>query len=261
VAFPDVSLGGAGICVPYCRDQEDCDAYGQASVCSFTEDALPTFPVVVCGNWPEVDLPPDDYPPAGYICTDDVVCNLGLDGTGRICDAAGKCADGCNGPEDCPMGVMCTAGQCGGVPPNTGDDCPGITIDLNMGQTMMVAADTSAMPAPGEHNGENGGTGENCSFSANAEEIVYAVTNTSTQSGYLTVDLSLSSSSSYDPAVYIRAGTCASGMQLTCSDEIGAGKGEIVQTYVFANETVWVFVDGYQSSGASNLTFDLALTM
>lgn len=263
ISFSGVDLGSAGICVPYCLEQSDCADYGQNSKCSFTTDSLPAYEIVVCADWPDVTLPPDGYPPDGLVCLDDIVCNLGANGTERVCDAGGDCAAGCNDEPDCPMGVTCSNGACGGgppPPPGQGDDCPGITVNLAMGQTVNRNDDTSTVPVPDEHNGTNMMMpAQNCSFGASGEEIVYAVTNTTNTPGYLTVDLTISNTSSYDPALYVRAGSCASGVQLECSDSVGAGNGEIIQTYVWDTETVWVFVDGFNSSGSYQISFNLDL--
>lgn len=251
VTVPGASIGGQpGVCVPYCLEQAGCEAYGPNSLCSYTEDSLPAFGVVVCADWGDtILLPPDGYPEGDLICTDDVVCNLGLDGTERIC-ADGDCGDGCNDGADCPDGVMCNqAGTCGQAPDE--DDCPGVPVSLpTLGASEALNGNTFALSAPAEHEG-SGACG---AIGTNAEEAVYAVT--AGVAGNLIV--LVEPVAGFDAKVYIRSGTCSGTTQVGCADDGLEGGDEIVETAVGAGETVYVFVDGFDgSAGGYTVTFDL----
>ena len=89
-----------------------------------------------------------------------------------------------------------------------------------------------------------------------SEELVYALA--VANSGSLIVDLT-TSDSTFDPQIYARSGSCASGTQLACSDEIGGGVGEIFEIPVTGGQTVWLFVDGWQgSTGKFTLSLNLS---
>jgi len=251
VVVPGASIGGQpGICVPYCLEQAGCADYGSDSLCSYTDDSLPPFGVVVCADWGDtIFLPPNGYPEGDLVCTEDVVCNLGVEGTERICDD-GDCADGCNSATDCPDGVAChQAGTCGSPP--DGDDCPGLPVSLpGLGSSESSTGNTFELSAPPEHEG----SGSCGAFGTNAEEAVYAVTVGAT--GNLII--LLEPVAGYDAKVYVRSGSCSGSSQVACADDGLAGADEILETPVTSGETVYVFIDGYDgSSGGFTVTFDL----
>lgn len=249
-----INFDGDALCVPYCVQQSDCSAFGESTLCGFTEDSNPTYPVVVCAAWGDkLDLPPDGYPPEGYDCISDLVCNLGLNGVERIC-VDGDCGDGCHVASDCPDAGMCTSsgedpGTCGGGPPADGDDCPGEPVAISAaGDGITLTGDTSTLDPPSEHVG----TGV-CAF-GDGEDYVYAVT--PSDSGTL-IGL-LTPSANFDSQIYVRQAPCATGVQLECVDEIGDGVDEIFEVEVTAGQTIYIIVDGYDgASGSYTLELDL----
>ncbi|MEM1029475.1 MAG: hypothetical protein AAF928_17565 [Myxococcota bacterium] len=253
VALPEVTLDGQpGVCVPYCLEQAGCAAFGADSRCSYTEASFPAFGVVVCANWGDaLTLPPDGYPEEGFVCSDDVICNLGLDGTERIC-IDGDCGAGCNDGPDCPDGVDCSPSGVCGANPSDGDDCPGVAIALpSLGSSEVVNGNTGALSPPAEHTG----TGSCGALTADAEEAVYAVT--AGVAGNLIV--LVEPGAAYDAVVYVRQGSCAGGGgQVACADDGPDGGDEILETPLLAGETVYVVIDGFDgSAGPYVATFDL----
>ena len=54
----------------------------------------------------------------------------------------------------------------------------------------------------------------------------------------------------------MRAISCE-GTQIACADDAALGAGEIVEFEVFANEELWLFVDGFNGSvGSYTLELD-----
>ena len=249
-----INFDGEALCVPYCVQQSDCSDFGESTSCGFTNDSNPPYPVVVCAAWGDnIDLPPDGYPPEGFECVSDLVCNLGLTGVERIC-TEGDCGDGCHSASDCPDQVMCSStgeepGTCGGSSPPGGDDCPGEAVAIAIaGNGITLTGDTSML----EGSGELVGTG--ICFDATAEDYVYAVTpsDTGTLIGLLTP------SANFDSQIYVREAPCSTGTQVVCEDEIGDGVGELFELDVEAGVTIYIIVDGYNgSSGSYELELDM----
>jgi len=246
-----VQLGGGPICMPYCTEQQDCAAFGQTSVCSYTDAALPACGIVVCANWGQPTLPPNGYPVqeecTGYApCMDDLECNLGLQHVVRVCQDGG-CTDGCHQTGDCPTATpLCTSssqtelGSCG-QGGNPGDECPGEPVSISVADgTVTLMGDTSALSTASYT-----GTGA-CDYGASTStpEWIYKVT--PAQSGTLTV--LLQPSASFDSVLYARGGTCQSGTQVACDDSPGDGASEIAEMPAVANQPIWIFVDGYDGS-------------
>lgn len=267
VEWSGVGSSGAPLCMPYCIIQDHCAAYGAASRCGYTDRAVPAFDVVVCADWGEaLALPPDGFPQVGD-CGDDPICSLGLPGVERVCGPSG-CTDGCHQDADCSEATeACSSpdgqelGSCGaGASPNDGDDCPGIPLSLSMASPdALVQGNTANAPPPEEH-----AVAAPCYASTTApnEEQIYAVSIGSDTAcnppGGCQLSVSFTTSSpSYDAQLYARHSSCAGGGQLACSDAIGGGKPEAISFTVFAGETIWVFVDGWQSVGAYQLALQL----
>jgi hypothetical protein len=256
---------GSPMCAPYCIEHANCQPFGSASVCSYTEEVLPSWPVTVCAHWPTVVYPPDSYPPE-VACDEDRYCNFGDQRTGRVCNlSSGFCTDGCHADTDCiTAGDTCDddgsgAGLCTTGGSTDVDDCPGDAIELSLADpSASIAGDTSALTPPAEHTfvAMSGVSSCGSPGAANAEEAVYAVS--FADDGTLSVDVS-TRDSGHDVAIYARFGSCASGTQLACSDEGGgAGAGEAMLFDVYADETIWIFVDGWNGSTGP---YDMILTL
>jgi hypothetical protein len=240
-------------CAPYCIEQIDCGNYDDSVGCGFTPLAVPAFDVVVCAQWGDaLELPPE-----AYTCEQDVQCNLGFVGTERACDFFG-CTEGCHVDEDC-AGVegMCSSadgvelGSCDGVSENV-DVCPGVTVTLSLASgSAMVTGDTGLAAPPSDAIGEG-----SCNFAAETEEDIYHLV--IEDSGSLI--LLLEPDATYDSILYVRSGSCDTGTQVACVDEIGNGVSEITDTPldVTAGDELWVFVDGFYSTGTYTLSFDLS---
>jgi hypothetical protein len=250
------------MCAPYCIEHQDCAPFGAMSLCSYTENVLPPWPVAVCANWPEVTYPPDDYPP-DFPCDDDRYCNFGDERVERVCGPV-TCTSGCHSDSDCQLeGQVCSletaeVGVCIEDGPADLDDCPGLPIALSLADpSAVVSGNTALLSPPSEHTFEAMSDGSSCGApGTNAEESVYAVT--MGNDGVLRVD-AVPLDSGYDIAVYARYAGCSPGTQLACSDDGGgAGASEAMAFEVFAGETIWVFVDGWNGSvGSYELTFGL----
>jgi hypothetical protein len=178
-----VNWMGSALCMPYCITQKNCETFGMASRCGYTDDVLPPFDVVVCANWgDDLAFPPDGYPPT-LNCFDDAICNLGFEGVERVCGPGG-CTDGCHGASDCPD-MMCsssdpsTVGSCGTTTMEDGDDCPGIPLTASPSSGPTVQGDTGQALPPSEHS-----CASPCVASMNppSEELVYAIEVTTTRS-------------------------------------------------------------------------------
>jgi hypothetical protein len=250
-----IAFGANQRCAPYCVEQIDCENYDGSVSCGFTPDAVPPYDVVVCAQWAdELALPPDGYPPGGN-CSDDVICNLGFEGTERVCDTFLGCTDGCHIDADCASSEgMCSSsgpddvGSCDGQGGNI-DACPGITVTMSLSQSsMMLMGDTGLAPPPSEAIGEG-----NCNFAAETEEDIYHVV--IEDSGNLII--LLEPDATYDSILYVREASCDVGAQVACEDEIGSGVGEITELPVLAGDELWVFVDGFYSTGTYTLSLDL----
>lgn len=248
-------------CAPYCDQQSDCDVYSASATCGYTEDAVPTFGVVVCAQWgDELALPPDGYP-LNSECNSDVLCNLGFEGTERVCSATG-CTDGCHVGTDCSAaGATCssdgtTLGTCGGMSGEDIDKCPGVTVTLTAAMpSVQRMGDTSQRNPPSEAEGVDQPP-KLCTSESPTEEDVYRLV--IPQGGDLIINVD--GASSYDPIIYVRSGNCATGMQQQCEDSNGAGTGEILELLAFDNDELWVFVDGYNgSTGSYTIDFDLTV--
>ncbi len=255
-----IAFGANQLCAPYCTEQTDCGAYSTIATCGFTNNAVPTFGVVVCAQWgDQLALPPDGYP-EGSTCGGDTACNLGFEGTERVCDTDG-CTDGCRIDTDCAGGgeAMCssdgtTVGSCGGGGGENIDTCPGLTVNLSSTTPMLqLSGDTSMAMPPSEAEGVDMDP-KLCASLTPTEEDVYHVLVANSGTLIINVD----TNATYDPILYVRDGSCDSGSQLDCEDSNPAGSGEIIELLVFDNDELWVFVDGFNgSTGAYTIDFDL----
>jgi hypothetical protein len=255
-----VMVGEQAWCVPYCITEQQCEIYGPDSHCSYTDEALPPFDVVVCANWgEEIWLPPDGYPDGDDVqCPFDEMCNLGWAGTERVCQDGG-CTDGCHQQTDCidPAADCSSAGPellgtCGGTSTVEGDRCPGVRIDVSAANSPQShQGDTSVLPPPSEAKGI-----DSCAPGASAsEELFYEVW--PAESGNLIV-LVEPDDAGFDPQVYARSDACTTGPQVACANDELAGGGEIFEVSVTAGEKLTVVVDGWNgSAGAYTIEFDL----
>ena len=67
--------------------------------------AIDDWGVAICANW-EGALA---FPPEGYECQQDVDCNLGHNGVGRVCGKfTSVCVAGCYSESDCPTAKSCS---------------------------------------------------------------------------------------------------------------------------------------------------------
>ncbi|MCA9639373.1 MAG: hypothetical protein KC492_01735, partial [Myxococcales bacterium] len=128
--------------------------------------------------------------------------------------------------------------------PPANDVCPGQDLTFS-GNTASVTGSTvdSTHDYAGTC-GTGGGFGP---------ELVYHFVAPATGSYTAT----MTASSSYDPVLYVRSGSCAGGTQLDCADDGASGSGESVTFSATANADYWVFVDGY---GGKSGTFTLNIT-
>lgn len=240
---------GQPTCMPYCVTQADCDVYGQASGCSFTNEAVPAFDIVVCANWADVVLPPD-----GYECDGDEYCHVGFAAQERVCDSGG-CTTGCHAAEDCDN-AECTSssptvlGTCGSATTDP-DVCPGQSVSVTDGVPVDLEGNTSQLADPSEYTG----TGS-CLGSTPTEEWVYAVT--PQQTGIL--DVYVVPGDTLDPILYARQAPCATGTQIACTDDNPyPGVDEEMMVEVTAGQTIYVFIDGWDTSeGQFLVEFNLA---
>ena len=250
-----IQVDGNATCAPYCVEQSDCDVYSTLASCGFTDQAVPTYDVVVCSNWGDnLQLPPDGYPPSGT-CDTDARCNLGFSGVERVCGADG-CTDGCHVTTDCPgEEATCSSmgsevGTCGGTPGEDIDKCPGQTVALTAANpSVSLSGDTSMRPTPSEVEAEGG-----CTSLSPTEEDVYRVTVESGGNFIVNVD----TTANFDPIIYARINSCDGGMQIACADENASGQGEIFEFLAFDDDEIWIFVDGYNgSTGPYTIDFDV----
>ena len=96
-----------------------------------------------------------------------------------------------------------------------------------------------------------------CAVSTTAPERVYrwipAV------SGMATVETCSTTSTGYDTVLYVRSGSCGSGTEITCSDDVAGcytsepndHHGSRVQPWVTAGQSYFIVVDGFQASSGS----------
>ena len=243
---------GSAACAPYCVEQEDCAKFGTASSCGYTDNTLPPFDVVVCANHgDDLFLPPD-----GYACDSDSKCNLGFDGTERVCDTE-ICTDGCHANVDCSEdGATCSSsggdlGDCGGGSGEDVDVCPGVSVAISAAMAQVqVGGDTSAAPPPSEADGDSP-----CQSLSPTEEDIYHLTVADAGSVIVLID---TTAADYDPILYVRSGSCEAGTQVACADDEALGLGEIVEFPATAGEEFWIFADGFDgSSGVYTIDFDL----
>jgi len=266
-----VSLQGEPLCLPRCTSQQSCiDAFGPASKCSYSADVVPPSPdgFAGCADWTGAPM----LPPDGHRCQtsggpDDAKCHLGVAGAERICTDEAICGPGCHQDFDCTDGETCDApsGTCSAsctcgddfcdpaceteascsadcapaaVP---GDKCPGILVPISIAAgTVFVDGDTSLAPTPSEAKGVGA-----CAPSSTAtEELVYQVLPDDSGSLLILLD----PDPSFDAQLYVRSGSCTTGPQIACSDDLGLGLSEIVEVPTTAGEKVTFFVDGFDGS-------------
>ncbi|MCA9623689.1 MAG: hypothetical protein KC731_31925 [Myxococcales bacterium] len=244
--------GKGGRCAPLCVEQADCEIYGSAVACGFTDAALPPFDVVVCADWGDsLALPPD-----GYACSSDTQCNLGFEGTELVCDGPEGCAEGCHVDTDCSDDqASCSSsgqdlGTCGGGMGEDIDICPGKSVSLSAAMTTSsLMGDTSAAPPPSEANSAS----FNCDSLSATEEDIYHLTVADAGDVIVLVTPAMG----YDTILYVRTGTCDTGDELVCADDEGAGS-ELMTFTAAAGQEFWVFVDGFNgSTGSYQIDFDL----
>jgi hypothetical protein len=189
-----------------------------------------------------------------------VLCNLGFEGTERVCDADG-CTDGCHIDSDCTGEATCDSdgmalGTCGGMQGENIDICPGVTVNLSASMTsVQLMGDTSLASPPSEAEGED---------MMNPTRFCTSVTPTEEDVYHLLVEdagnliINVEAAPTYDPIIYVRFGSCDTGVQLNCADDNASGSGEIMEVSTLSNDELWVFVDGYNgSTGSYTIDFDL----
>jgi cysteine-rich repeat protein len=158
-------------------------------------------------------------------------------GDGFIHDGFEECDDG-NGTDDDLCSNSCIVNE------QQSYDCPGVPVPLGLGEQLSFEGST----AEGEslREGSCGGSG--------APELVLQIEPTS--GGVLYI--SLAGDGTYDPVLYAKAGSCESGAELWCGDyAIGEAAEELI-VEAFADEFLWVFLDGYEGT-SGDFTVDVAL--
>ena len=107
-----VTMGQTSVCMPTCQSAINCSIYqAPPSMCGYTQ-AIDNWGVTVCAEWGAVH----QLPPLSTDCLpyDHEACNLGYQGTARVCSEQGLCTGGCYTNSDCPAGTSCTGqGQLG----------------------------------------------------------------------------------------------------------------------------------------------------
>ena len=99
-----------------------------------------------------------------------------------------------------------------------------------------------------------------CANTGSAPEKVFQWT--PSVSGAATIQTCAASNTNFDTVLYLRTGSCQSGGEVTCNDDIagcatstGSGQGSRITPTVTAGQTYFIFVDGYgNASGNFRLT-------
>jgi cysteine-rich repeat protein len=170
----------------------------------------------------------------------------------KLCKADGNSFEACmQGDTECPGGEA-VIGEDGGVVDNDGgttgparETCPGEQVTVTPGTPVTLTGDTTLAPA------NNKGTAGKC-VNAEAGENVFAIKPSA--DGKLRVE----GQALHDITTYAREGDCATGRQLDCRDDTGAGARESFTLTVTAGKTYYVFVDGKAGqTGKYTLTLTL----
>ncbi|MEJ7730132.1 MAG: DUF4215 domain-containing protein [Polyangiaceae bacterium] len=229
-----------GCIAAYCGDgfvqtDEDCDDGNGEDADACTNDCQPG---VGCGNGiPDGEEECDDGNESNAdACTDTCLNAVCGDGFAQL--GVEECDDG-NGTEDDNCHNDCTLGD----DPNFG--CPGADVVVDSGSPVDLIGNTA--DADDITSGLCGGLG--------APEVAYAVTPSDSGTMFVTMTGLMGA----DPVLHVRSGDCETGPDVICADDdFTVGGTETAAFQAVANETYWVFADGYQgTSGPYALTLDL----
>jgi lysyl oxidase len=191
--------------------------------------------------------------PLVVFCTSDADCDDGSVCTDDFCDPTLGCLHA-PVPQPCSDGNSCTAS----------DVCMDGTCIGGVAAAGCSACQAAAVipPQGGTFVGETSGAGSqagSCSDSGVAPERVYQWT--PAVSGSATIG-TCGDATAYDSVVYVRGGACEGGAELACNDDTpgcavadgttGADHhGSSVVTAVTANQTYFIFVDGFAGKGGA----------
>ena len=259
VLCPEGQVECSGSCVTLATDSRNCGACGV--VCRTDQVCRGTC---VCPDGRNecsgacVDLASDPANcgscgrscPAGQACVSrscTLTCPGGTTACGGFCvdtssshSHCGRCDNACAADESC-IGGACVRG--GGVP---GDTCS-TAIDISGG---------------GRFTGTTVGAGANYSGSCGGNlgrEVVYSFTLTATSDVFLSTF-----GSSFDTLMYVRRGTCGSGTDIACNDDVSRGSFFSLQSELILLDqpagTYYVFLDAFSSSGAGPYVLDAYFT-
>lgn len=169
-------------------------------------------------------------------CTND--CSSATCGDGFAQLGVEQCDDG-NDVDNDNCQNDCTLGS------NLDFGCPGADVVIDSGNPVELIGNTA--DAEDETSGLCGGSG--------APEVTYAVT--PTENGTLFV--TMVGLAGVDPVLHVRSGDCDTGPDVACADDdFTVGGTEAAAFPVVANQTYWVFADGYEATaGEYALTLEL----
>jgi cysteine-rich repeat protein len=185
--------------------------------------------------------------PAGLKCT---ACALDASGCKPVC-GNGSIEPG----EGCDDGNAAGGDGCSSICQAEGTTCQNaVPVTLNMGPSIVLSGSTVG---GGQHAIPNV---KGCS-SANGDDRIFAVT--ATAKGFFTARL-VRSATTYDSVLYATVVCDAAVGPLQCADSydpIGNMPlfgGELISFRVQANQTVFVYVDGFAGEGDYQLVLDLS---